>query len=61
MPSKSTPIIHALMAVLAPALNVLVFYVLYVRVLGRVATNRILIAVMMVLLVAGAYWETSNG
>ena len=43
------------MAVLAPALNVLVFYVFYVRVLGRVATSRIVIVPMMVLLVAGAY------
>jgi hypothetical protein len=55
MPSKNTPIIYALMAVLAPTLSVLVFYVLYVRVLGRLATNRNVAAVMMVLLVAGAY------
>ena len=55
MPSKRTPIIYASMAVLAPTLNGLLFYMLYVRVLGRVATNRTLIAVMMVLLVAGAY------
>ena len=55
MRSRSTAVKYALMAVLAPTLNVLVFYVLYVRVLGRVATNRTLSAVMMVLLVAGAY------
>jgi hypothetical protein len=52
---RSTPVKYALMAMLAPTLNVLVFYVFYVRVLRHVATNRTLSAVMMVLLVAGAY------
>lgn len=55
MPSNRQPLIYALMAALAPILNVLVFYVFYVRVLGRLATNRTLAVAMMVLLVVGAY------
>jgi hypothetical protein len=46
---------YALAAVVAPLLNVLVFYVLYVRILGGVATSQTLAACMMVVLIGGAY------
>lgn len=52
--SKKASVIRALIAAIAPALNALVFYVLYSQIL-RTEPSRTVALLMLVVLVAGGY------